>query len=39
VAAALGKREASAGRAAALADKLGHDVRAAGQTVWADVAW
>ena len=24
---------------AALADKLGHDVRASGQTVWAEVAW
>jgi anti-sigma regulatory factor (Ser/Thr protein kinase) len=24
---------------AALADKLGHDVRPAGQTVWAEVAW
>jgi len=24
---------------AALADKLGHDVRAGGQTVWAEVAW
>ena len=24
---------------AALADKLGHDVRADGQTVWAEVAW
>jgi hypothetical protein len=24
---------------AALADKLGHDIRASGQTVWAEVAW
>jgi anti-sigma regulatory factor (Ser/Thr protein kinase) len=24
---------------AALADKFGHDVRAGGQTVWAEVAW
>ena len=24
---------------AALADKLGHDVRASGQTVWAEVTW
>ncbi len=24
---------------AALADKLGHDVRVGGQTVWAEVAW
>lgn len=24
---------------AALADKFGHDVRACGQTVWAEVAW
>jgi anti-sigma regulatory factor (Ser/Thr protein kinase) len=24
---------------AALADKFGHDVRASGQTVWAEVAW
>ncbi len=24
---------------AALADKLGHDIRAGGQTVWAEVAW
>jgi hypothetical protein len=24
---------------AALAGKLGHDVRAAGQTMWAEVAW
>jgi hypothetical protein len=24
---------------AALADKLGYDIRASGQTVWAEVAW
>ncbi len=24
---------------AALSDKFGHDVRASGQTVWAEVAW
>lgn len=24
---------------AALADKLGHDIRAGGQTVWAEVSW
>ncbi len=24
---------------AALADKLGHDIRASGQTVWAEVTW
>jgi len=24
---------------AALADKLGHDIRAGGQTVWAEVNW
>jgi hypothetical protein len=24
---------------AALADKLGHDIRAVGQTVWAEMSW
>jgi hypothetical protein len=24
---------------AALADKLGHDVRASGQTMWAEIVW